>query len=173
MKSFLSSGRIAAKVTTYRTLAIATVLVSMQTTPLLANGVSDVESCATLSQTLAEIETVQTSADVLANADENSLEGKLYDYQQARKVLVLAVEEQNKAYAAYQEIALLSEEGVTEAYPLGDYPVSLAEAARSYNRIQRNAESAQIREINALAALGEGQQFSDVAMMELHDMLGL
>lgn len=128
-------------------------------------------SRATLAETMVGIEDVDATEANLANAAPDSLEGKLYAYQQARLVLESAVAAQNMALEHFEDLAAMtaSQVGLTRR----QFHARKDDAANAYNALQQGAEAAQIVAQAALENLCDKVALSNDAMMELHAMLGL
>ena len=151
---------------------IAAVCLMASATPTLAQAaLEDAASREVLAETLDGVEDVQAEDSVLANAAPDSLEGKLYAYQQARIQLERAVEAQNTAYMTYQDIVAATADG--SFFTRRANQAKIDDAARVYNALQQEAEAAQVVTQAALARLSDNAALSYDAMVELHAMLGL
>lgn len=171
MSLFVVSGHVSVGRFTRRILESAAICLFVSAGIAAASDVADpVTGRGHLAQTLDGIETVEISADALLEAADGSLAAKLLSYQRARRALEGAVAAQNDAYAMYKDAAELNNaENETNAHLEAD----VIAAARHYNRLQQRAEKAQFAAEAALDDLSGGQLLSDIAMMELHGMLGL
>lgn len=137
------------------------------------NGNSGGNGNSALARELGGLNAAQASQSALASASANSLPGKLYTYQQARRHLVERVNEQNVAFATYSHLAGMTEAQAVAAYPNGGHARALSDAAHSYNALQAQAEAAQSVSDASLMAVSGGRALSNNAMTELHRMLGL
>jgi hypothetical protein len=126
-----------------------------------------------IARELVGLSAADASPSAMANASANSMSGKLFTYQQARRHLVQRVTEQNAAYEAYVRLSAMNEAQAAAAYPSGNHAHALNEAAHAYNALQAQAEAAQSISDASLMSISGGQALSSAAMTELHRMLGL
>lgn len=174
MKMLTGSGHFKASIVACQVFGIAALLLLASPSTAIADSTVDATSSrGYLAETLVGIEMVQTSDAILSSAPVGSLEGKLYAYQQARLALESAVAAQNEAYADYRSLLLIAKAHETAGAASDRHHFAVAEAANTYNWFQQRAEEAQSVTQAALLNLCDGRGLSDMAMRELHAMLGL
>ncbi len=109
----------------------------------------------------------------LENASPNSMPGKLYAYQQARREFIATIEEQNEAYDEYNRLVDLTDEEIAAEFPEGGYEEAVTTAADTYRDARADAVAAQEVNDATLAAAADGRELSNNALAELHSLLGL
>jgi hypothetical protein len=167
MKLLFSAGFVKVGRVAYQVFGIPVLILTLSANPTLANA-SNVNHDS-LFEELSVLEGVQISPAILANAPLDTIEGKLYCYQQARLALESAVAAQNEAYAAYQSVAIMDDIDIKD----GGHDTAQIAAGEAYNLLQRQAEASQDVAQTALGDLTGGRALSYVAMTELHALLGL
>ncbi|MFT4914535.1 MAG: hypothetical protein ACI9C3_000391 [Yoonia sp.] len=174
MKTLLNSGVIMSRFVASLTLGLSAVVVGVNLPAASANTSHQFYGgSAPISVEFDGIGSVETIKILLMNGSRQSIEGKLYAYQQAHRALIDRVKVQNEALAKYTRLNEMTYVEAILAFPSGDYKFALDGAARAYNVFQERAEVAFATSELALLDLSDGERLSDAAMIELHGALGL